>query len=200
MYHSNTSLSTYQKWNLNFDWLFSNCLHLRPTVIQCTKYILCVIFLLCDIDFRTTPTWIFELDFDISHGSRCVVFLYNWHNPNLQSQIFLVRVNIPCIQSLQWRYNEHNGVSDHQPHECFYSTVYSGSDLRKHQSTASLAFVRGTQRWPVNSPHKGLVTCKMFQLMTSSRCMQTLLCVGHHYIATIYSHCAKYFIYKTACR
>ena len=35
-----------------------------------------------------------------------------------------------------------------------YSTVYSG-DQGIHQSSASLAFVRGTHRWPVNSPHKG---------------------------------------------
>ena len=43
-----------------------------------------------------------------------------------------------------------------------YSTVYSGGDQRKHQSSASLAFVRGIHRWPVNSPHKGPVTRKMF--------------------------------------
>ena len=45
-----------------------------------------------------------------------------------------------------------------------YSTVYSGSDQRKHQSSASLAFVRGIHRWPVNSPHKGPVMWKMFPL------------------------------------
>ena len=43
-----------------------------------------------------------------------------------------------------------------------YSTVYSGKDQRKHQSSASPAFVRGIHRWPVNSPHKGPVTRKMF--------------------------------------
>ena len=43
-----------------------------------------------------------------------------------------------------------------------YSTVYSGADERKHQSSASLAFVRGFHRGPVNSPHKGPVTRKMF--------------------------------------
>ena len=43
-----------------------------------------------------------------------------------------------------------------------YSTVYSGTDQRKHQSSASLAFVRGIHRWPVNSPHKGPVMRKMF--------------------------------------
>ena len=43
-----------------------------------------------------------------------------------------------------------------------YSTVYSGVDQRKHQNSASRAFVRGTHRWPVNSTHKGSVTRKMF--------------------------------------
>ena len=43
-----------------------------------------------------------------------------------------------------------------------YSTVYSGADQRKHQSSASLAFVREIHRWPVNSTHKGPVTRKMF--------------------------------------
>ena len=43
-----------------------------------------------------------------------------------------------------------------------YSTVYPGTDKRKHQSSASLAFVMGIHRWPVNSPHKGPVTRKIF--------------------------------------
>ena len=43
-----------------------------------------------------------------------------------------------------------------------YSSVYSGADQRKHQSSASQAFVRGIHRWSVNSPHKGPVTRKMF--------------------------------------
>ena len=33
------------------------------------------------------------------------------------------------------------------------STVYSGGDQIRHQSSASLAFVRGIHRGPVNSPH-----------------------------------------------
>ena len=48
------------------------------------------------------------------------------------------------------------------------SIVYSGADQRKHQSSASLAFVRGIHRWPVNSPHKWPVTRKCSHLMTSS--------------------------------
>ena len=39
-----------------------------------------------------------------------------------------------------------------------YSTTCSGT----YQSSASLAFVRGIHRWPVNSPHKRPVTRKIF--------------------------------------
>ena len=43
-----------------------------------------------------------------------------------------------------------------------YSTVCSGANQRKHQSSESLAFARGIHRWSVNSPHKGPVTWRMF--------------------------------------
>ena len=43
-----------------------------------------------------------------------------------------------------------------------YSAVYSDADQRKHQSSASLAFVRGIHRGPMNSLHKWPVTRKMF--------------------------------------
>ena len=43
-----------------------------------------------------------------------------------------------------------------------YTTVYSDADQRKHLSSASLAFVWGINRGPVNSPHKWPVTQKIF--------------------------------------
>ena len=43
-----------------------------------------------------------------------------------------------------------------------YSNTYSDADQRKHQSSASLAFVREIHRGPVNSPHKWPVTRNMF--------------------------------------
>ena len=55
-----------------------------------------------------------------------------------------------------------------------YTTVYSGADQRKHQSSASLAFVRGIHRWPVNSPHKWPVTRRIFPFddVIMLRCLQ----------------------------
>ena len=60
--------------------------------------------------------------------------------------------------TLLWRHDGDDSVLNQQP--C--STVYSDADQRKHQSSASLAFVRGIHRGPVNSPHKWPVTRKMF--------------------------------------
>ena len=48
-----------------------------------------------------------------------------------------------------------------------YSTICSGADQRKYQSSASLTFGRGIHRSPVGSPHKGPVTRKCIYLMTS---------------------------------
>ena len=48
--------------------------------------------------------------------------------------------------TLQWRQNEHDGVSNHQRLYCLLISVCSGPDQRKHQSSASLSFVRGIHR------------------------------------------------------
>ena len=53
---------------------------------------------------------------------------------------------LEIILTLQWRHNERNDV---------YPTVCSGTYQRKHQSSASLAFVMGIHRWPVDSLTKG---------------------------------------------
>ena len=42
-----------------------------------------------------------------------------------------------------------------------YLTFSTSANQIKHQSFASLAFVRGIHRWQENSPHKGPVTRKM---------------------------------------
>ena len=61
--------------------------------------------------------------------------------------------------SLQWRHNERLRSPASR---LFTQPFIRGPDQRKHQSSASLAFVRGIHLWPVNHPHKGPVTRKMF--------------------------------------
>ena len=74
------------------------------------------------------------------------------------------------VPALQWRHNERHGVS------VVYSTVCSGADQIKPQSSASLAFVRGIHRWPVNSYTKGQLCGKCFHLMTPTSWAMFIRC------------------------
>ena len=65
------------------------------------------------------------------------------------------------------------------------STVDSGADQRKHQSSASLAFVRGTHRSLVNSPHKGPVTRKKVSIWWRHHATRTST---HSYILWCMEH------------
>ena len=82
-----------------------------------------------------------------------------------------------------------------------YSTVCSGADQRKHQRSASLAFVRGIHRWPVNSPHKGPVMRTMFPL--DDVFIHDKTCCKTHYsthCCTIYSMPMSSECQTQACR
>ena len=78
---------------------------------------------------------------------------------------FVLFIDILLLGVVTWYYNDvimGAMASQITSLTIVYSTVYSGVDQRKHQSSASLAFVRGIHRWPVNSLHKGPITRKMF--------------------------------------
>ena len=59
------------------------------------------------------------------------------------------------------------------------STVGSGEDQRKQQSSASLAFMRGIHQWPLSSPHKGSATWKIYPfddvIMSSQLSLRTVV-------------------------
>ena len=124
----------------------------------------------------------------------------------LKITIFKVtHVELCIISSRQdcasWEYAEHYSeaimgtmASQITSLTIVYSTVYSGTDKRQHQSSASLAFVQGIHRWPVNSPHKGPVTQKRFSfddvIMKSDIkiCQGMQLCSeGVHWFEVVYS-------------
>ena len=67
---------------------------------------------------------------------------------------------IPEI-ALHWRHNDHNGVSNHQPHGGLLNLLFR----RRSKKTSKLHFTGlcvGKSPGPVNSLHKGPVTQKMF--------------------------------------
>ena len=62
---------------------------------------------------------------------------------------------------VHWRNNEHTCVSNNRRLDCLLSRLFWRRS-KKISNSASLAFVKGIYRWPVNSPHKGPVMRKMF--------------------------------------
>ena len=90
-------------------------------------------------------TWICPRAFYIRYGPHDSIIHHNWY-------IYTYK-----------HYSSSPYSSLHTRHfTIVYSTVYSGADQRKHQSSASLAFVRGSHQGRVNSPHKGPLTRKIF--------------------------------------
>ena len=72
-----------------------------------------------------------------------IKFLYTQHTPYIMHTI--MHYNDIIMGTMAYHITSLNIV---------YSTVYSGAEQRKHKSSASLAFVWGFHRGPVNSPHK----------------------------------------------
>ena len=70
-------------------------------------------------------------------------------------------VSRPPEEPLQWRHNGRNAVSNHRSLHCLLSCLLRRRS-KKTSNSASLVFVRGIHRWPVNSPHKRQETRKMF--------------------------------------
>ena len=62
--------------------------------------------------------------------------------------------------TLQWRHNDHDSVSNHQPHGRLFNRLFR----RRSKKTSKLRVTGlcvGNSPGPVNSPHKGPVTRKM---------------------------------------
>ena len=76
-----------------------------------------------------------------------------------------------------------------------YSTVYS--DQGKHQSSASLAFVRGIHRWAVNSQHKWPVRRKMFPFDDVIMDSLTMSCQRRPRQTAGYPWCIRIWWYQT---
>ena len=71
------------------------------------------------------------------------------------------KVIIRKIITLQCHHNDHDGVSNHRCLNCLLNRLFRRRS--KKLISTSLAFVSGIHRWPVDSPHTGPVTRKIFQ-------------------------------------
>ena len=77
------------------------------------------------------------------------------------------------LLSLQWRYNMHDSVWNHQPDDCLFNRLFR----RRSKKTSKLR-VTGLCAGPVNSPYKCPLTRKMFPF-DDVIMMQTHLSIFH---------------------
>ena len=91
-------------------------------------------------------------------------------------------VSLYGCTSLHWRHNDHVGVSNHQPRGPLLNRLFR----RRWKKTSKLrvtGLCAGNSPGPVNSPHKGPVTRKMFPfddvIMCFRRVPSCLSCANH---------------------
>ena len=116
----------------------------------------------------------FGLNTSFIKQSICQWIMMPWNSCDITAMLSVVihrftgsREKKYFLPSLRWRRNGRESVSNHEPHNCLLNRSFRRRS-KKTSNSASLAFVRGFHRGPVNSPHKWPVTPKCFHLMTSS--------------------------------
>ena len=102
---------------------------------------------------------------DVSHwlgaNQESVLHVYRWITLLCHQYTVFSISHKNCSRSLHWRHNDHDGVSNHQPNDYLLNRLFR----RRSKKTSKLR-VTGlcveNSPGPVNSPHKGTVTRKMF--------------------------------------
>ena len=124
-------------YRLNKPAAYRHILHLVISNIQSQKTTICLTVKICYVNSLYQSTLLLQQKWNSRFRTR--------HS----------------VLSLQWRHNERDSVSNHQPRECLVSRL-----IRRRSKKTSKLRVTGLcaaiHRRPVNSPHKGSVTRKMF--------------------------------------
>ena len=98
--------------------------------------------------------------FSISFAVECVVLTLSDVDINRLPAIAEQWSGCKGNTSLQWRHNDHDGVSNLQPHGCLLNRLF-GRRSKKTPELRVTGLCAGNSPGPVNSPHKGPVTRKM---------------------------------------
>ena len=108
------------------------------------------------------------------------VYIYDWHISHTVISIvpilrfvsfvycivIIIGVILPYYhwskteRSLHWRHNDHNSVSNHQPHGCLLNRLFRHRS-KKTSKLCITGLCADNSPGPVNSPHKGPVTQKI---------------------------------------
>ena len=156
---------------------FQSCLFQSPTTMDTLEYLELITFLIYSACTFGCPTGTYESSPCSTQGDRlcsgktrfCYHFFLLCHNHcTVIAEIAIIKLANPTSQWLEFVSKHYSDVikgmmaSQITNLTIVYSTLYSGADQRKQQSSASMAFVLWINQWPVNSPHKWPVMTKMF--------------------------------------
>ena len=103
-----------------------------------------------------TMTYIYALRTDY----QIVIYPFAMPSPLLALQDLInTKPNSQISQctSLHWRHNDHDGVSNHQPHGCLLNRLF-GRRSKKTSKLRVTGLCTGISPGPMNSPHKWPVT------------------------------------------
>ena len=100
-----------------------------------------------------------------SNNHRYSVFTPKYISMKVRNLDKLVTISVLTDKSLKiplhWRHNDHDGVSNHQPHGCLLNRLFRRTSKKTSKLRVTGLYVRNSPG-PVNSPHKGLVKRKIF--------------------------------------
>ena len=134
---------------LRWQWLFFVELFVlkqfNPLTVNSIEIVISIKHLVFPVGSMVSDPWTLPVKSSYLHPASMRILSYDWYRFHYDD--VLMDAMASQITSLA----------------IVYSTIDSDADQRKHQSSASPAFVRGIYRGPVNSPHKWSVTRKMFQ-------------------------------------
>ena len=102
----------------------------------------------CTLCWFYSPLWWWKQTRNTSYR-YVIAMVFIW--PFLYFPFFHI---INTLSTFHWRHIERDGASNHQRLNCLLN-FFSGADQWKHQSSASLALVRGIHRYPIDSLTKG---------------------------------------------
>ena len=82
----------------------------------------------------------------------------------LNEVLCLTRISLfyTCRKTVQWRHNGCDGVSNHQPYDCLFNRLFKAQIKENIKAPRHWPLCGEFTGGPVNSPHKGPVTRKMF--------------------------------------
>ena len=84
-------------------------------------------------------------------------------------------VELLLADTSQWRHNERDGVSNHQPHDCLLNRLFRHISKKTSKLRVTGLCEGNSYYWPVNSRTKGQWRGKCFYMMTSSSFAQSIL-------------------------